>query len=449
MKKIAIVGRPNVGKSTLVNRLVGKRETIVEEKPGVTRDRRSLKVEFGGVMFEIIDTGGWMGAVKTVTNRKGLVSEVERTLDEKVSLQSEAALDEADVIVLVVDSQTGVALEDEQLAKMIIKQDVPAVVAVNKVDNAIREAQTWEFLKLGLGDPVAISALHGLGTGDLIEAVTGNFPEDSEVSEEEDVEDDSFHIAIAGRPNVGKSTLFNKLIGSERVIVHDMAGTTRDPVDTRIETEQGPLTFIDTAGLKKQSRQADNTEYYSSLRSFTAIEKADCVLYVADGSEGITHFDMRLLERIDAAGCALVILMNKWDTLNTEQRVETLKKAKKELGFVDYAPVLTISALSGRNFDKIIPALFEARENYEKRIPTAALNKVIHEAQISHPHPNRRNKRVKISYATQGAINPPTITIFATQSLDNSYLRYLENTLRDKFDLGSTSIKLRVRKKVD
>ena len=223
-------------------------------------------------MFEIIDTGGWMGAVKTVTNRKGLVSEVERTLEEKVSLQSEEAISEADVIVLVVDSQTGVALEDEQLAKMIIKKGIPAVVAVNKVDNAIREAQTWEFLKLGLGDPVAISALHGLGTGDLIESVTGNFPKIPDELLTDIEEDDSFHIAIAGRPNVGKSTLFNRLIGSERVIVHDMAGTTRDPVDTRIETDIGPLTFIDTAGLKKQSRQADNTEYYSSLRSFTAID---------------------------------------------------------------------------------------------------------------------------------------------------------------------------------
>jgi len=425
MKKIAIVGRPNVGKSTLVNRLVGKRETIVEEKPGVTRDRRSLKVEFGGNNFEIIDTGGWMGSVKTIKNRKGMVIEVERSLDEKVSLQSELAIDEADAIVLVVDSQVGVTSEDEQIAKMITKRGVPCVVAVNKVDNAIREAQTWEFLKLGLGDPIPISALHGLGTGDLIEATINSFDQDGEQDLEEEG-DGSFHVAIAGRPNVGKSTLFNRLIGSERVIVHDMAGTTRDPVDTRVETEQGPLTFIDTAGLKKQSRQADNTEYYSSLRSFSAIEKADCVLFVVDGTEGITHFDMRLLERIDAAGCALVILLNKWDTLDTEQRVETLKKAKKELGFVDYAPILTISALSGRNFDKIIPALFDARDNYEQRIPTAQLNKVIHEAQIAHPHPNRSNKRV-----------------------DNSYLRYLENTLRDKFDLGSTSIKLRVRKKAD
>jgi GTP-binding protein len=228
-----------------------------------------------------------------------------------------------------------------------------------------------------------------------------------------------------------------------------MAGTTRDPVDTTIETEQGNLTFIDTAGLKKQSRQADNTEYYSSLRSFTAIDKADCVLFVVDGTEGVTHYDMRLLERIDAAGCALVLLLNKWDLLNTEERLERLAVAKRELGFVDYAPIMTISALSGRNFDKIIPALFEAKESYEQRIPTSALNKVIHEAQIAHPHPNRRNKRVKISYATQGAVNPPTFTIFATQSLDNSYVRYLENTLRDKFDLGSTSIKLRVRKKQD
>lgn len=448
MNKVAIVGRPNVGKSTLVNRLVGKRETIVEEKPGVTRDRRALQVLFDGQMFEIIDTGGWSKVAKRSRNKKGNLVEVERTLDEKVSLQSEQAIEQADVVVLVVDSTTGITNEDTDMAKLIYESGKPTIVACNKVDNEVRVAQTWEFMKLGFGDPIAISALHGLGTGDLIERIQEHFPqvEEPEIVE---VEEDSFRVAIAGRPNVGKSTLFNRLIGHERVIVHDMAGTTRDPVDTTIETEHGKLTFIDTAGLKKQSRQADNTEYYSSLRSFTAIDKADCVLFVVDGTEGVTHYDMRLLERIDAAGCALVVLLNKWDVLNTEERLERLAVAKRELGFVDYAPIMTISALSGRNFDKIIPALFEAKESYEQRIPTSALNKVIHEAQIAHPHPNRRNKRVKISYATQGAINPPTFTIFATQNLDDSYVRYLENTLRDKFDLGSTAIKLRVRKKQD
>lgn len=440
------MGRPNVGKSTLVNRLVGKRETIVEEKPGVTRDRRSLRVVFDGVQFEIIDTGGWTKVAKTARDRKGRVHEVESSLDEKVSLQSEEAIKEADVIVLVVDTTTGVTSEDDQIARLIKASGKPAIVACNKVDNSTRVAETWEFLSLGFGDPVAISALHGLGTGELIEEIEKHFPETAHV-EEVVVDDDSFHVAIAGRPNVGKSTLFNRLCGEDRVIVHNMAGTTRDPVDTTIQTEQGALTFIDTAGLKKQSRQADNTEYYSSLRSFTAIDRADCVLFVVDGEEGVTHYDMRLLERIDAAGCALVILLNKWDLLSTEMRLEKLAVAKRELGFVDYAPIMTISALSGRNFDKIIPALFEARHGYEQRIPTAALNKVIHEAQIAHPHPNRRNNKVKISYATQGAVNPPTITLFATQSLDDSYMRYLENTLRDKFNLGSTSIKLRVRKK--
>lgn len=446
MNSIAIVGRPNVGKSTLVNRLVGKRETIVEEKPGVTRDRRNLRVTFDGTQFEIIDTGGWIKPGKTTKDRKGHIHAVERTLDEKVSFQSEEAIKEADVVVLVVDTTTGVTNEDDQIARLIKAAGKPTIVACNKVDNSTRVAETWEFLSLGFGDPIAISALHGLGTGELIEEIEKHFPETAHV-EEVIEDDDSFHVAIAGRPNVGKSTLFNRLCGQERAIVHDMAGTTRDPVDTSIETELGTLTFIDTAGLKKQSRQADNTEYYSSLRSFTAIDRADCVLFVVDGTEGVTHYDMRLLERIDAAGCALVILLNKWDVLSTEDRLEKLAVAKRELGFVDYAPIMTISALSGRNFDKIIPALFEARESYEQRIPTAALNKVIHEAQIAHPHPNRRNRRVKISYATQGAVNPPTITLFATQSLDDSYVRYLENTLRDKFDLGSTAIKLRVRKK--
>ncbi|MFN8015095.1 MAG: ribosome biogenesis GTPase Der [Acidimicrobiia bacterium] len=444
MNKVAIVGRPNVGKSTLVNRLVGKRETIVESKPGVTRDRRDLNVNFGGTKFKIIDTGGWTKLSKTTRNKKGNITNDELSLDEKISLQSQTAIDEADVVVLVVDSQTGPVNDDEEIAKLVRNSKKPAIVACNKVDNEVKVAQTWEFLSLGLGDPIAISATHGLGTGDLIEEISKYFSSEEEIHEDEE---DSFKVVIAGRPNVGKSTLFNRFYGSERVIVHDMSGTTRDPVNTDIDTEFGRVTFIDTAGLKKTSKQADNTEYYSSLRTLTAIDKADCALFVIDATEGLTHYDMRLLERIDAAGCALVIILNKWDLLDTEQRLSTLAQVKSEIKFVDYAPVMTISASTGRNFDKILPILFEAKENYEKRIPTSDLNKVIHEAQIAHPHPIRRNKRVKISYVTQGAVHPPTFTIFTNESLDDSYLRYIENTLRDRFELGSTAIKLRVRRK--
>lgn len=441
--KVAVVGRPNVGKSTLVNRLVGKRETITEEKPGVTRDRRVLQVTWHEDQFEIIDTGGWTRRGKNPGKNEDGVDE--RSLDEKVSLQSEEAIREADIVLLIVDATTGVVTEDDQMAKMIKKAGKEAIVVCNKVDNTMRVAETWEFLSLGFGDPISISALHGLGTGELLDQICELLPHED--LKEDRVEDDSFHVAIAGRPNVGKSTLFNRLCGSERVIVHDMAGTTRDPVDTRVDTEFGPLTFIDTAGLKRQARQADATEYYSSLRSFAAIDRADCVLFIVDGQEGVTHFDMRLLERIDAAGCALVVLMNKWDLLNTEERLEKLSQAKRELAFVDYAPIVTMSALSGRHVDKLIPALFEARDAYQQRIPTADLNKVVHEAQITHPHPARRNKRVRIFYATQGATNPPTITLFTSQTLDDSYMRYVENTLRDKFNLGSTAIKLRVRRK--
>lgn len=443
MNKVAVVGRPNVGKSTLVNRLVGKRETIVQEKPGVTRDRRTLTVKWAGQSFDIVDTGGW-----TTSSKKQLspTDSDERSLEEKISRQSELAIEEADLIIMVVDAATGVTTDDDTIAKLVKASDKPSIVVCNKVDHELHVAQTWEFLALGLGDPLAVSALHGLGTGELLDIVFEKLPH--EISDTDlDLHDDTFRVAIAGRPNVGKSTLFNRLIGSERVIVHDMAGTTRDPVDTRIDTELGPLTFVDTAGLKRQARQADSTEYYSSLRSFSAIDRADCVLFIVDATEGVTHFDMRLLERIDAAGCALVILLNKWDTLNTDQRLEVRAKAKRELGFVDYAPIVTLSALSGRHVDKIIPAIFAAREAYEQRIPTADLNKVIHQAQIAHPHPIRRNKRVKIFYATQGATHPPTFTVFASQILDDSYMRYLENTLRDHFDFGSTSIKLRVRKK--
>lgn len=444
MKKVAVIGRPNVGKSTLVNRLVGKRETIVEEKPGITRDRRFLKVSWSGYVFEIIDTGGWTSRKKQKTEVTDSDAE---SLELKISEQSELAIEEADLILFVVDATSSISSEEEKLAEMVRASSKPALVVSNKVDHELHVGQTWEFLALGLGDPIPISALHGLGTGELLDKVIELFPKDELIEEDEVDEDDSFKVAIAGRPNVGKSTLFNQLCGANRVVVHDMAGTTRDPVDTQIETEQGTLTFIDTAGLKRQSRQADATEYYSSLRSFAAIDRADCVLFIVDATEGVTHFDLRLLERIDAAGCALVIILNKWDELDTEQRLDIRAKAKRDLGFVDYAPLLTMSALSGKNVHKIIPALFEARDSYEQRIPTGELNKAIHQAQIAHPHPNRRNRRVKIFYATQGAANPPTFTIFASQQLDDSYVRYLENTLRDKFDLGSTAIKLRVRKK--
>jgi GTP-binding protein len=440
MNKVAVVGRPNVGKSTLVNRIVGKRDAIVEEKPGVTRDRRTLHVAWNDIEFDIIDTGGWMKAAKGVDDDV----DDKASLDNKVSQQSEAAIAEADVVLLVVDTTVGATNDDEAMAKLVRRSGKDAFVVCNKVDNDSRVAETWQFLSLGLGDPIAVSALHGLGTGELLDAVTEKLPH-QEIADQ--IDDGTFHVAIAGRPNVGKSTLFNRLCGSDRVIVHDMAGTTRDPVDVLVETELGPLTFIDTAGLKRQARQADATEYYSSLRSFAAIDRADCVIFIVDGTEGVTHFDMRLLERIDAAGCALVIVINKWDLLTTEQRLETRAKAKRELAFVDYAPIITLSALSGRNVLKILPEIFTARESYEQRIPTADLNKVIHQAQIDHPHPSRRNKRVRIFYATQGAANPPTFTLFASQRLDDSYVRYLENTLRDKFSFGSTAIKLRVKKK--
>ena len=456
--RVAVVGRPNVGKSTLVNRLVGKRETIVEEKSGVTRDRRTLSVTWKDNAFEIIDTGGWTSyaakksrvSTKAIDKSLGIkkdpiINANETPLDEKISRQSEMAIQEADIILLVVDSTTGVTQEDIDIANIVKKSKKPTYVVCNKADNDLVISESWEFLSLGLGDPYPVSAIHGIGTGDLLDVVVENLPHEFEDNESET--DSSFRVAIAGRPNVGKSTLFNKLIGSERVIVHDMAGTTRDPVDTSIDTEFGTLTFVDTAGLKRQARQSDATEYYSSLRSFAAIDRADCVLFMVDGEEGVTHFDMRLLERIDAAGCALVILMNKWDLLDTDQRLETLAKAKRELGFVDYAPIVTLSAITGRKLDKIIPALFEARDAYEQRIPTAELNKVIHTAQIAHPHPMRRNKRVRIFYATQGASNPPTITLFTSQALDESYMRYLENVLRESFNLGSTAIKLRFKRK--
>jgi len=428
---VAIVGRPNVGKSTLVNRFAGSRQAIVEAQPGVTRDRKELVAEWAGRHFRVVDTGGWLASGGD--------------LDQEVSRQAERAVAAADVIVLVVDVAVGITEEDARVASVLRRAGPPVLVVVNKVDDGSRESDAWAFTQLGLGDPYAVSALHGRGSGDLLDAVVGALPPPA--PEAEPVEEDAgpFSIAIVGRPNVGKSTLFNRLVGDERAVVHDQPGTTRDTIDTVIETEDGPLRFVDTAGMRRRSRVDEPTEYYSLVRALEAVDRADAALFVIDATEGVAHQDQRLAERVDAAGTAAIVVLNKWDLVDAEQRKDVLAQVADRLAFLAYAPVVKVSALTGRNLRHVLPALREAEAAYHRRVPTAALNRVLTDAQQRHPPPAVRKHRPRVLYATQGASDPPTFTLFATRELPATYLRYLERRIRDAFDLGPTPVKLRVR----
>jgi GTPase len=428
---VAIVGRPNVGKSTLVNRIVGRREAIVEPRPGVTRDRKLLEAEWTGRAFTVVDTGGWLPG--------GTV------LDRQVSAHAERAIREADLILLVVDATVGVTDEDARVANMLRRSGRPAMVVANKVDADTRETDAWTFARLGLGDPYMVSALHGRGTGDLLDEVVARLPEavgESEPAEREDPVAGAPAVAIVGRPNVGKSTLFNRLIGDERSIVHDLPGTTRDTIDTVVETAEGPIRFIDTAGLRRRAKEADGAEYYSLVRALQAIDRADAALFVIDATEGVTHQDQRLAERVDAAGNPIVVVLNKWESLDAEGRVRVQADVADRLVFLGYAPVLKISAQTGLGVHKLLPTLATAIEAYHRRVPTRELNTLMATAQAAHPSPTGR-----VLYATQGATDPPTFTLFTTKGIPPTYLRYLERRIREHFQFGPTPLKLRVRRR--
>jgi len=434
MKQIvAIVGRPNVGKSTLMNRILGRREAIVEERPGVTRDRKEVEASWQGREFTLVDTGGWIAAGDS--------------LDEKVSRQSERAMSEADVVLFVVDSTVGVTEDDARVAALLRGTDAPVIVVANKVDDRVHEASIWELMSLGLGEPAPVSALHGRGAGDLLDRLVDALPEQvDEVSD--DVESGGgdprvVGVTLVGRPNVGKSTLFNRLTGEERAVVHDRPGTTRDTVDTVVETPSGPVRFIDTAGMRRKARIDEEAEYYSLVRALKAVDTADVALLVIDSTQGVTHQDQRLAERVDAAGCPIVVLLNKWDLCDAEQREDVSIQVGDKLHFVGEAPVIRISALSGKNVQRLWPALEDTIRDYQTRIPTRRVNDVIRAAQSAQPAP----AGVRILYATQGATDPPTFTLFANREVPRTWLRYLERRLREDLELGSTPIKLRVRRR--
>ncbi len=430
---VVIAGRPNVGKSSLVNRIVGARAAVVEEEQGVTRDRKVLTAEWAGVPFTVMDTGGWLAAGDA--------------LEAKVSEQAERALAEADVVLMVVDVTIGVTEEDMAAAKVIRRAGPPVRLVVNKVDDANREAGAWEFVSLGLGDPYPVSALHGRGTGDLLDAVVAELPPletpmaGEEVPAPAESDGSMPRVAIIGRPNVGKSTLFNRLLGEERSVVHDLPGTTRDAIDTVVDTPDGPVRFIDTAGLRRPARtERGGTEQHATMRALRALEQADIAILVIDATIGASHQDQRLAERIGVSGCPAIVALNKWDLVATDDREDVLAGVGDRLAFLGSAPVLRISARSGRGVQRILPALRDAVEAYHRRVPTGALNRAIQELQGRQPAP-----RARIRYVVQGAIDPPTFTIFSSGRLPQTYLRYIERGLREKFELGPTPLKLRVR----
>jgi GTP-binding protein len=432
---VAVVGRPNVGKSTLLNRIVGRREAIVEERPGVTRDRKEVVADWRGRSFTLVDTGGWLPGGND--------------LDAKVSRQSEVAIQESDVIIFVVDAALGIVEEDARVADLLRRTQVPVLVAANKVDDVNREPNVWEFVRLGVGDPYPVSALHGRGTGDLLDALVDLFAPEEEAEDEPDEPADDeprvFGVAIVGRPNVGKSTLFNRLIGEERAVVHDMPGTTRDSIDTVVDTGDGLIRFVDTAGMRRKGKIDEGTEYYSFVRALKSVDQADVALLVIDATVGVTHQDQRLAERVDAAGCPVVVLLNKWETLDAETRSQVTAQIERRLHFLGEATVLKISALTGKGVNKLMPALSGAIVDYHRRIPTRQVNNAIRAAQAAQaaPHGGR------VLYATQGAVDPPTFTLFANKALPPTYLRYLERSLRETFDMGATPIKIRVRRRSD
>jgi len=379
-------------------------------------------------------------------------------LDAKVSRQVERAVEEADLVLFVVDATVGVVTDDEAVADWLRRIDTPVLVVANKSDNDQRERELWEFLSLGLGDALPVSALHGRRAGDLLDVVLerlgplGVPPERVvepwlDLDAATDLADDGERpprVAIVGRPNVGKSTLFNRLVGDDRAVVHDMAGTTRDAVDTLVDTEDGPIVFVDTAGMRRRSRIDDSAEYYSAVRALRAIDDADVALLVIDANEGVTGQDQRLAERIDASGCPVVVMLNKWETIDDAERRASIKAdVVRKLAFLGNAPVLGISALTGKGVHRLRPVLADAIEQYHRRVPTKDVNRVIAAAQQASPAPGG----ARVLYAIQGATDPPTFTLFVNRELPQHHVRYLERSIREAFGFGSTPLKLRIRKK--
>ena len=434
---VAIVGRPNVGKSMLFNRLVGRRLSIVEDTPGVTRDRLYAECEWCGRKFDMVDTGG-----------------IEPTIDSEILLymreQAQIAINSATVIVLVTDIRTGVTAADKDVANMLLRSRKPVVLAVNKADSTgAEDPAIYEFYSLGLGDPIAVSAVHGHGTGDLLDECLKYFPP----AEEEDEEDDCIKVAVIGKPNVGKSSLINRILGEKRLIVSDIAGTTRDAVDTMFENEQGRYMFIDTAGIRRKSKVDERIEKFSVMRAQLAIERADVCLIMIDARDGVTEQDTKIAGLAHEAGKASIIVVNKWDLV--EKETGTMEKMRKDimrdLSFMSYAPIIFISAATGQRTEKLFELINFVNDQSNMRISTGMLNNVLADAQARVQPPTDKGRRLKIYYMTQTGIKPPNFVIFCNsrELFHFSYQRYIENQLRTVFGLEGTPIRIVIRQKGD
>ncbi len=447
---VALVGRPNVGKSTLFNRLIGERTAIVEDMPGTTRDRIYGEAEWRGVSFVVIDTGG-LEAQKTAefrASRPGvapLARDSSRYVKE-ITNQAQIAVNEADVIVLVVDGKDGLTAADEDLAEFLQQTTKPVLLAVNKADSEQRQLDAAEFWALGIGEPIAISAFHGIGVGDLLDVITDELA-DSLVGDEE--EEDVVAIALVGRPNVGKSSLLNTLLGRERAIVSDIAGTTRDAIDTELIYHGQKIALIDTAGIRRRGRVEPGIEKYSVLRSMRGIDRADVSLLLVDGVEGVTAQDAHIAGHVLEAHKSVVVLVNKWDVVekDTQTMVEYTRKVREDLKFLDYVPVLFISALTRQRVQKVLPTALAVATERRHRIPTAELNGVIQDAYHRSPPATKRLRPLRIHYATQASVEPPTFILFVNdpELAHFSYLRYLENQLRRHHPFVGTPIRIRLR----
>ncbi|WP_119698342.1 ribosome biogenesis GTPase Der [Microbacterium halotolerans] len=432
---VAIVGRPNVGKSALVNRILGRREAVVQDVPGVTRDRVTYKAEWNDRRFSLVDTGGWEPDA--------------RGIDRSVASQSEVAIDLADVILFVVDAITGATATDEHVVRMLRKTSKPVFLVANKIDDSTHEPEAAALWNLGLGEPHPISAIHGRGVADLLDAVLTKMPKISAVAKEEI--GGPRRVAIIGRPNVGKSSLLNKAAGEERVVVNDLAGTTRDPVDEVVELGGKPWRLVDTAGIRRRVHMHQGADFYASLRTSAALEKAEVAVVVLDVSEPISEQDIRIIELVLQAGRALVLAFNKWDLLDTpeaernERRRFLEREIERDLAHVAWAPRVNISAKTGRRLDKLVPALEQSLESWDRRIPTGKFNAFLSELVAEHPHPLRGGKQPRILFGTQAGSRPPTFVLFTTGFLDPGYRRFIQRRLRELYDFEGTPIVVSMR----
>jgi len=426
---LAVIGRPNVGKSTLVNRIIGRREAVVEDIPGVTRDRVSYDATWNGREFTVVDTGGWD------PDAKGL--------SELITAQAEIAINVADAVLFVVDATVGITDADAQVVKILRKSNKPVVLAANKVDDLRTEGEAAALWNLGLGEPYPVSALHGRGSGDMLDAILDALPEPP--PEDYDKPRGPRRVAIVGKPNVGKSSLLNRLAGEERVVVNDAAGTTVDPVDELVELGGRTWRFIDTAGIRKRVKTVSGHEYYASLRTNSAIERAEVAVMIIDASEPLTVQDTRIINSVSETGRALVIAFNKWDLVDEERQYYLDREIERELVQVQWAPRINITARTGWHVDRLVRALDAAFDGWETRVPTGELNAFLGRLVAEHPHPVRGGKQAKIMFGTQASTSPPTFVLFTTGLLEASYIRFVERRLREAYGFIGSPIHIQQR----